>query len=196
MRRFPGYHIIVTGVYGRIHQEEFKEMKQRLFLAAVGASAIGLLAGCAKTTPVEGAPSPNATVAAGGTARWTANLASVTQNTGAVQQSTRDRSYGTATWTVGASNTLSNINLVFTYTGQEKTLAWAIVPGTCGNPALPVLPMSNFPELNVGGGGRAQVTTSMPIALPASGAYHIDIYRDRRGGADALIACGNLRYAS
>lgn len=173
-------------------------MKKRLFLAALGAGAVGLLAGCAKPTPVDGPPSPDvsASAQAGTGARWTANIQSVTQNTGAVQQTGRDRSYGSATWNVGASSSLSNINLVFTYTGQERTLAWAIVPGSCGNPALPVLPMSNFPELNIGGGGRAQVTTSLPLALPANGTYHIDIYRDRRGGADALIACGNLRYAS
>ena len=172
-------------------------MRHRLFLAAVGAGALGVLAGCAKTTPVEGAPNPDASSGtAGSGARWSANIQSVTQNTGAVQQTSRDRSYGSATWTVGAAQSLSNINLVFTYTGQERALAWAILPGSCGNPALPVLPMSNFPELNVGGGGRAQVTTSMPIALPANGTYHIDIYRDRRGGQDALIACGNLRYAN
>jgi hypothetical protein len=171
-------------------------MKQRLFLAAVSASALGLLAGCAKSTPVEGAPSPNANATAGAGARWNANIQAVTQNTGAVQQTGRDRSYGSAQWTMGPSSSLSNINLVFTYTGSERALAWAILPGSCGNPALPVLPMSNFPELNVGGGGRAQVTTSMPLALPASGTYHIDIYRDRRGGQDALIACGNLRYSA
>ena len=194
---FAGYQVTVTGVHGRIIQEEFHHMKHRLFLAAFSASALGLLAGCAKTTPVDNAPSPDVSAnrEASSGARWSANIQSVTVNTGAVQQTARDRSYGTATWTVGAASTLSNINLVFTYAGQERTLAWAIVPGSCGNPAIPVLPMSNFPELNVGGGGRAQVTTSMPLALPASGSYHIDIYRDRRGGADALIACGNLRYA-
>lgn len=173
-------------------------MKKRLFLAACSAGAVVLLGGCAKSTPVEGAPSPDASTnrQASVGARWTANIQSVTQNRGAVEQTTRDRSYGSATWTVGAAETLTNMNLIFTYTGQERTLAWAIIPGSCGNPALPVLPMSNFPELNVGGGGRAQVTTSLPIALPATGTYHIDIYRDRRGGQDALIACGNMRYVS
>jgi hypothetical protein len=180
----------------RIHQEDFHEMKDRLFLAAIGAGALAISA-CAKTTPVEGAPAPstNAGVAAQGGGRWTANIQSVTQNTGAVQQTSRDRSYGSATWTLGAGPSLTNMNLVFTYTGTERSLAWAILPGSCGNPALPVVPMSNFPELNIAGGGRAQVTTSLPISLPTSGSYHIDIYRDRRGGTESLVACGNLRYA-
>jgi hypothetical protein len=98
-------------------------------------------------------------------------------------------------WTRGSASTLSNVNVVFTHTGPERTLAWAILPGTCGIPALPIIPMSNFPELNVGGGGRAQVTTSLPLEFPTNGSYHIDIYRERRQGADALIACGNLRYS-
>ena len=173
-------------------------MRQRFFLAAVGASAFGLLTGCAKSTPVDGAPTPNSSVSAEGSTggRWSANLQSVTQNRGEVAQTSRDRSYGTAQWTRGAAASLSNINMVFNYTGSERTLAWAILPGSCGTPALPVIPLSNFPELNVSGGGRAQVTTSLPLELPANGTYHIDIYRDRRGGQDALIACGNLRYAS
>jgi hypothetical protein len=60
--------------------------------------------------------------------------------------------------------------------------------------ALPTIPLSSFPELQVGGGGRAQVTTSLPLTLPANGTYHIDIYRDRRAGPASLVACGNLRY--
>lgn len=173
-------------------------MKPRSFLAAVGATAFGMLTGCAQSTPVETAPTPSASAdkLASARAQWTANLQSVTQNRGQVAQTTRDRSYGTASWTRGAAASLSSVNLVFTYTGQERTLAWAILPGSCGSPALPIIPMSNFPELNIGGGGRAQVTTSLPLELPASGAHHVAIYRDRRGGADALIACGNLRFSN
>lgn len=172
-------------------------MRQRMFLAACGAGALGLLSGCAKSTPVEGAPTPSTTsMDAADNARWNANIQSVTQSRGEVVQTTRDRSYGSATWTPGASRSLSNINVVFTYTGPERTLAWAILPGSCNSPTLPVLPMSNFPELSIAGGGRSQVTTSLPLELPTTGSYHIDIYRDRRASADALVACGNLRFAS
>ena len=134
--------------------------------------------------------------AASGNARWNANIQSVTQSRGEVVQTTRDRSYGTAIWSHGASPSLSNINVVFTYTGPERTLAWAILPGSCGSPTLPVIPMSNFPELAIAGGGRSQVTTSLPLELPVTGSYHIDIYRDRRASADGLVACGNLRFSA
>lgn len=170
-------------------------MKHRMLLSALGTGAIGILAACAQNTPVAGAPDPSMSVGATGAARWTANLQSVTQNRGQVAQTTRDRSYGSATWTVGDAAALSSVSIVFTYTGDEKFLAWAILPGACGTGALPVLPMANFPEINVGGGGRGQVTASLPIELPANGAYHIDIYRDRRPSVENLVACGTLKFA-
>jgi hypothetical protein len=82
---------------------------------------------------------------------------------------------------------------VFTYSGNERYLSWAIIAGSCGTPALALIPMSNFPELNIGGGGRAQVTTSLPIEFPTSGSYHVDVYRSRQQSIDQLVACGNLK---
>lgn len=168
-------------------------MKNRDLLVAVSAGALGLLAGCAQSTPVAGAPSPSQTVAMSASARWTANIQSVTQSRGEVVQTTRDRSYGSATWTRGDRPSLTSIALTFNYTGSERYLSWAILSGSCGTPALPIIPMSNFPELEIGGGGRAQVSSSLPVEFPTSGSYHIAVYRSRQQGIDALIACGNLK---
>jgi hypothetical protein len=169
-------------------------MKHKLLLAMLGAGAMSV-AGCAThATPGAGAPSPSENASAD--AHWTANIQSVTQSSGSVVQTTRDRSYGSATWMRGGGPTISNINLVFTYAGQERYLSWAIVAGSCGSPALALLPLSNFPELQIGSGSRAQVTTSLPLELPTSGAYHIDIFRSRQQSTDALVACGNLKLVS
>ena len=171
-------------------------MKQKLLLAALGTGALGILAGCAAKTSAGAAAEADRTVMVGENARWTANIQSVTQSRADVAQTTRDKSYGSLTWSRGNGPTLSNVNLVFTYTGQERFLSWAIIAGSCGMQSLPLIPMSNFPELNIGGGGRAQVTTSLPIEFPASGQYHVDIYRSRTQGIDALVACGNLRLSN
>ena len=96
----------------------------------------------------------------------------------------------------GASASLSNVKFVFNYTGQERYLSWAIVAGSCGTPSLPILPMSNFPELNIGSGGRAEVTGSIPAVLPTTGVYHVDVYRSRQQSMEALIACGNLKFVN
>jgi hypothetical protein len=171
-------------------------MNQRLLLATLGAGVFGLGA-CAHTVPVEGGATPSTSVAAApGSGRWSGRISSVTQNRADVAQSTRDNSYGQAEWTRGDGGpTLSSVNLVFTYAGQDRELTWAIVAGSCGVAALPLIPLSNFPELSIGSGGRAQVTASLPIDLPSTGTYHIDIYRDRSGGAESLVGCGNLRYS-
>ena len=168
-------------------------MKQRMFLATLSAGALGLAA-CAHTVPVEGGATPTASVSSAGGGRWTTTIQSVTQNRGDVAQSTRDKSYGSAQWTRGDGPTLSAVNLVFTYAGTERDLNWAILAGSCGTAALPLIPMANFPELNVGGGGRAQVNAVIPLELPQTGTYHIDIYKDRRGSAESLVGCGNLKY--
>jgi hypothetical protein len=170
-------------------------MNQRLLLATLSAGAFSLAA-CAHTVPVEGAATPSTSVSATpGAGKWSGRISSVTQNRADVSQSTRDNSYGSAEWTPGSGPTLSNVNLVFTYAGEDRELYWAIVAGSCGVAALPLIPMSNFPELSIGSGGRAQVTASLPIDLPSTGSYHIDIYRDHSGGAESLVGCGNLRYS-
>jgi hypothetical protein len=169
-------------------------MNQRLFLATLGAGVLGLAA-CAHNVPVEGATPSSSVAATPGAGRWSGRISSVTQNRADIAQSTRDNSYGQADWTPGDGPTLSTVNLVFTYAGTERELSWALVAGSCGVAALPLIPLSNFPELSIGSGGRGQVTASLPIDLPSTGAYHIDIYRDRSGGPESLVGCGNLRYS-
>jgi hypothetical protein len=170
---------------------------KRTFVATLSAGALALTA-CAHNVPVEGTATPASSVStsSSGEGRWTSRITSVTQNRGDVAQSTRDNSYGSAEWTHGAGPTISTVNLTFTYAGSERDLNWAIVTGSCGMAALPLIPISNFPELHIGSGGRAQVTVTLPIDLPASGTYHIDIYKDRTGNAAGLVGCGNLRYSS
>lgn len=116
------------------------------------------------------------------------------QNRGDVGQSTRDNSYGSADWIRGAGRTLSTVNLTFTYAGNERDLNWALIAGSCGTAALPLIPMANFPELNIGSGGRAQVTATLPIELPSNDSYQVDIYKDRSGNAASLVGCGNFKY--
>ena len=164
-----------------------------MFLATLSAGSLGLAA-CATTVPVAGAPTTDAAVTTSGGARWSARIASVTQNRGDVAQSTRDNSYGSAEWTRADVPTLSKFDVVFTYAGTERDLAWAVLAGSCGTAALPVIPLANFPELNVGGGSRAQVSASLPIDMPATGAYHIDIYKDNSGDPQSLVGCGDFRY--
>jgi len=170
-------------------------MRQKMLVAALSAGAV-LSAGCAaKTTSTAGAaPSPDVEVTEN--AHWTTNIQSVMQSRGDVAQSTRDRSYGNFTWSHGPSPSLSAFNIVFNYAGQERFLSWAIIAGTCGSPSLPILPPSNFPELNVGNAGRSQANGTLSVDLPTTGSYHVDVYRSRQQGMDTLVGCGNLKFVN
>jgi hypothetical protein len=170
-------------------------MKRKGLAGAVSAGVLAIAA-CAHTVPVDGGTTSAASVSTSvGGGNWSGRIASVLQNRGDVAQSTRDNSYGSASWTRGDSPTLSTVNLTFTYAGTERDLSWALIGGSCGMSAPPLIPMTNFPELNIGSSGRAQLTATLPIDLPSSGAYHVDIYKSRSGGAENLVGCGNLRYS-
>ncbi len=166
-----------------------------LFIAAAGAGTMSLAA-CSHSVPVGGPVTPSGSISSAGAPRWTARLTSVMQSRGDIRQSTQDKSYGSAEWTDADVVSLSKVNLVFTYSGNERDLSWAILPGACGSASLPLLPLSNFPELSLAGGGRAQLTATLPIDLPTVGTYHIDLYRDRLGGIESVVGCGNLKYFS
>lgn len=172
-------------------------MKKAILLATVCAGLIGV-SGCARTVPVErasGAPGPVTSVQASAQSRWTASIQPVSQESRFnVPDSSRDRSYGTAQWRQGELPTLSRVTLAFDYAGPERDLSWAILFGPCGSASLPVIPRTQFPELDVSGGGSAQVTATLSVTLPTSGAYHIEIYKNRQGGAEAIVGCGNLKY--
>ena len=129
--------------------------------------------------------------------KWTASVQSIRDDRINISpDSVREKSFGSVQWTPGAGPTQSNVNLTFSYTGPERDLSWAILFGTCGSASLPVVPLSNFPELNVSGSGRGQINGTIAVDLPATGTFHVDIYKDRTGSIEALVACGNMRYSS
>ncbi|HVF41110.1 MAG TPA: hypothetical protein VM939_14505 [Gemmatimonadaceae bacterium] len=167
-------------------------MKHTSILVTLSAGALGLAA-CAPKTPAEGGAEPVRTSASAPAAGWTANIQSVTQSRSDIGQSARARSYGTATVSRAVSNNLTRVSVIFNHSGSDRFLNWGIYPGTCGSPSLPVIPTNNFPELQIGGGGRAQTTADIPFEFPTTGNYHINIYRERQQNLEGLLACGNLR---
>lgn len=172
-------------------------MKRGMILSALGAGALSVAA-CSASVPVQGAGDPSAasSVSSSREPRWTAIIQNVAQTRFNMADTTRDRSYGSAQWSPDNRPTLSRVSVVFNYGGTERELSWAILIGNCGSASLPVIPISNFPELEVGSGGHAQLEAPLTLEFPISGSYHIEVYRDRRGGAEFLVACGNLKYSN
>jgi hypothetical protein len=164
--------------------------------AMTGAAATLIVAGCAKSVPVEGAPapaSPAASVSTSTTTKWTGNFVAVTEARSDIRQSARANNYGTVTITAAGTSRRSRVSLTYSTSSEVRFLSWAILPERCGSSTIPVLPLTSFPELQVGSDGRSQVTAELPWDLPTSGSYHINVYKERRATLDAVVACANLR---
>jgi hypothetical protein len=154
-------------------------MKRALFpsIAAVMIASVG----CSATGGGTQAANSAAAVLTG-VPTWTANIRGVAQSRFNAPDSTRVHSYGSARWTPGNSSTLSVVNVAFAYDGPEHFLSWAILFGGCGTASLPLETLSSFPEIDVSSGGRGVVNATLFIEFPESGTYHVEIYKDRRGG--------------
>lgn len=165
------------------------------FAAVLASLAVGFIA-CAKTPQVETAAAPASNVSAGSddVVSWAGNITAVTESNSDVRQSGRGNGYGNAQLTPGDSRASTRVNVSYTSAGtSDRNLNWAILQGRCGAGSLPILPISNFPELAVGGDGRAQTNVVLPFDFPTRGDYHINIYHERQQTLDQVVACGNLR---
>lgn len=165
------------------------------FAAVLSSLAVGFIA-CAKTPAVEtgAAPASNVSTASGDAVSWSGNITAVTESNSDLRQSSRGNGYGNVQLTPGDSRSSTRVNITYSSGGtSDRNLNWAVLPGRCGAGSLPILPISNFPELAVGGDGRAQVNVVLPFDFPARGDYHLNIYHERQQTLDQVVACGNLR---
>jgi hypothetical protein len=167
-------------------------MRPRLLLISFVA-AVGITA-CSQAVSSNSAANPLASIATS-ESRWTANFRSVNNARSTLTDTTREKSFGSAEWRPGPTATQSKIDISFTYGGVERELTWGILFGNCGSASLPVVPTSNFPELELTGVGSTKTNATINLEFPTSGTYHIDIYRDRTGSSESIVACGNLKYS-
>ena len=87
----------------------------------------------------------------------------------------------------------TTVTLVVSTALQEPTsLRWAVLPGRCGAGSVPLLSFEQFPPLDVTSSGRGQLEIDVPIQLPESGSYHVNVYH---GGTQLtnVLTCATLR---
>ena len=168
-------------------------MKYGILMIALGTAAL-MSAGCSHNAPADGTRQPLSAISSDAGPRWTTRFRSVAPTHLDSGDSTRHSSYGTAEWSPGNARASSTLHVKFTYSGPEQDLSWAILYGTCGTASLPVIPLSNFPELDLSAGGNVEVDATLTLEFPLSGTYHAEIYKDRIGGEEAVVACGDLKY--
>lgn len=127
--------------------------------------------------------------------RWSGNFTPVQVRSSNVAIRTQSRIYGTVSLTsVDDNRDRTRVRLNFTsQSGSNSfTVQWALLPGRCGSGGLPPLPIDNFPIIEVGSDGRAQLDTELSLSLPESGEYHVNVYN---GGQELsnVITCANLK---
>jgi len=160
-------------------------------------AAVIAIAACSSNPAPASAPSAVATARVPGDVpqpRWIGNIRAIVTDKLNEADSTRERSYGTLVWTPGATPALSNARIDFTYSGSARELTWGIFFGPCGNASLPVVTLSDFPELEMSNGGRTTITAAISTELPTTGDFHVEIFKDRSGAPEFSVACGNLRF--
>ncbi|MBK6486354.1 MAG: hypothetical protein IPF98_05685 [Gemmatimonadetes bacterium] len=128
-------------------------------------------------------------------ARLSGSFTPVQVRSSGVSMRTQSRIYGTVELTeIEGSNPRSRVRLTFTSQtgGTSFTAQWALLQGRCGTGSLPVIAIDNFPMIEVGSNGRAQLDAEIALGVPPSGEYHINVYV---GGQqlDNVITCANLK---
>ncbi len=90
----------------------------------------------------------------------------------------------------GSNRTRARVT-VSTDVRNASQMQWALVPGRCGSGALPMAGVERFPVIEIGSNNRGELDMEMPLTLPTSGSYHVNIYN---GGTQLnnVVSCANL----
>lgn len=130
-----------------------------------------------------------------GTLGWTASLQQTQQRTGELAPTSQQKATGQVSLLpmVSAPGRM-RVQLTISAPGNSSsTLRWAIFPGRCGSPALPLVGVESFPTIDVGSNGRGQVAGELPLRLESGGTYHVNVFKGRGMELSDVLTCGNLR---
>jgi hypothetical protein len=140
-----------------------------------------LLSACGGHRPVEIDPQQQS---AG--SRWNATLATPAALRGAVNL--RGRGWW-ASEQGNASRSRAQVDIANAVPGGDHP--WHVHQGQCGSNGPIVGPATSYRSLEVKGDGKATATADLPVAMPTSGQYYINVHASANNMA-TIIACGNL----
>jgi hypothetical protein len=110
-----------------------------------------------------------------------------------VQGGVQIRTSGSVTvYSSGEGNRQTRVRLEITLPFTNEQFPWAIAPGSCGNGAITIAPVSKFGAIDVGSTGGGSVDLDLAVALVKREQYHVEVYRSGQTLAD-VIACANLK---
>ena len=124
--------------------------------------------------------------------RWEASLRATLQRTGRLAATTRNKTTGTVFMSQAGQDRIRVRITVATSYHDGSDLKWAIVPGRCGSNMMPIAPVDQFPTIEVSTNGRGEIDRVLPLSMPATGQYHVNVYRGGGGSLESVLTCGNL----
>ena len=168
-------------------------MRFRQVVLAVYAPIVASCASSGSSTSAASSPtSAPASVSTTGP-RWSGNLAPTMQRTGSYTGGGQARAFGTVMLTVAESDpNRTRARVTVDVPTQNRSLPWAILPGRCGSGSLPLIGQDLFPQIEVGNTGKGQIETELPLTLPTSGTFHLNVYWQGQT-LDQVMTCANLR---
>jgi len=140
-----------------------------------------LFAACGGHRPVEIDPQQEVV----GT-RWNATLATPAQLTGAMNVR------GKGWWAPedgNPSRSRAEVDIANAVPGGDHP--WHVHQGQCGDNGPIVGPATSYRSLEVNNDGKATATADLPVAIPTSGQYYINVHASANN-MGTIIACGNL----
>jgi hypothetical protein len=156
-----------------------------VFLTAAGV----LASACASAPSASSGDSTPEPVAA-----WTGSFTATQERSGRLTPTVTRQASGTVRLRRSERDaTRTSVSLVVTTSIQETApLRWAVLPGRCGSAAIPLLGHEQFPPLEMGSAGRGQIEIDLPMELPQSGNFHVNVYSGGRE-LEHVVTCANLR---
>jgi hypothetical protein len=127
--------------------------------------------------------------------RWTGTFQQIQQQSGNLGPRSTNKVYGNVSLT-RASETPNSVHArmeLSTTVKDSRQLHWAVSDGHCGASTLPLLAIEQFPQINISNNGRGQLDADVPLALTASGSYHVEVYWTNGQDQGDVMTCANVR---
>ena len=115
-------------------------------------------------------------------ARWTATL----------EPKGDSQVRGTASVMAGASAGTMTAEIAISGGANNGTHPWHVHAGTCATDGAIVGPPTEYPPLKADGSGTATATTTVNIAAPATGDYHVNVHLSPEA-MGTIVSCGDLK---
>lgn len=124
--------------------------------------------------------------------QWSGRFKSVQQQSANIDPRGRNVASGSIVLTAQGDNvTRAQIDLSGPIEDSQQ-LHWAVAPGPCLSGTIPLLAVNEFPELDMRR-GHGQLDQTVPISLPTSGSYHVNVYNGDGSDESSVLTCAPLK---